>query len=184
MRQFCLFFLLLLALQATSSLAWDDDNTHPDISEKAAEHSVLNSSRGNYLKNLGFSNSIDDAFDLNGNQWKVRDWLKYGAKQEDESKHFGKIEIEPIGRFYNHFHNPLKPWDDAGLDSIVNGKSALLWAQDDGENEWAWQKVREYYRLALMSPSETERSANFAKTFRGLGQIIHLIQDMSQSAHG
>src|SRR3990172_7950744 len=37
--------------------------------------------------------------------------------------------------------------------------------------------------LALTSPTDTERQANFAKTFKGLGHLIHLIQDVAQPAH-
>ncbi len=99
------------------------------------------------------------------------------------------------GRFYNHFNNPLLSWEQAGLDrynivptpfpSLVylSGESSLLWAQNETNNEWSWQKVRDYYKLALTTSTDDQREANFAKTFKGLGHIIHLIQDSAQPAH-
>jgi hypothetical protein len=40
-------------------LAWDENVTHPDLSEIAAESSVLSKTNGDYLENLGFSNELD-----------------------------------------------------------------------------------------------------------------------------
>jgi hypothetical protein len=165
--------------------AWDDDITHPDLSDIAARKSVLGVQ--DYLKNIGFSKGLDEK--VNGKE--LFKWVRDGAKLEDKSD-WG-FPVLGTTRSVNHFHNPLKPWPQAGLDDWFvlhyTGESSLLWAQDGArqqtyiEGDWSWQKVRNYYYLALTSTSDVERQPNFAKTFRGLGHQIHLIQDAAQPDH-
>lgn len=160
--------------------AWNADKTHNDVSEIAAEKSVISGTFGDYLKRLGFNKSTEEEFKLGSETRSVKKWIRQGSIDEDSGSAFN-------GRFYNHFHDPTKAWDVAGLTSswfwIKDGKSAVLWAVDDSSNDWRWAKVRDYYYYALTSTSVIDRSANFASTFKGLGQIIHLIQDMAQPAH-
>ena len=52
-----------------------------------------------------------------------------------------------------------------------------------GEESYSWHDVRSYYYQALTAADKTTRENNFAKTFRGLGQVMHLVQDMSVPAH-
>ncbi len=150
-------------------LAWSDKITHRDLSEKAFEYSVLNQG---YLKNIGFNETTEFL------EW-VKKQIREGAIEEDAGNIF-------TAYYYNHFHNPLATsWNQAGLSTIypfINGKSSLLWAQD-ASNPWSWQKAREYYYNALTLQTKTDRQANFAKTFKGVGHIIHLIQDAAQPAH-
>lgn len=185
----------ILALISTlfSSLdvwAWNAKVTHQDLSEKAAEYSVLSLAKGDYLKNLGFNNNLDEIFTLNGEPEKIRYWIRYGSLEEDAGSVF-------TAYYYHHFHNPLAlSWDQAGLNTIypwINGESSLLWAQDDKDvnqdntppNTWRWEKAREYYHIALtgkdltgleVAPIKEKRDEYFAQTFKGLGHIIHLIQ--------
>src|SRR3990172_5606612 len=143
--------------------AWDDKTTHRDLSEKAFVYSILNQG---YLKGIGIDETIEYL------KW-VKEQIKDGAKEEDSGNIF-------TSSFYNHYHNPRLTWDKAGLNTIypfINGKSSLLWAQDDS-NEWSWQKAREYYYLALTSSTDTVRSENFAKTFKGVGHIKTEIEMM------
>jgi hypothetical protein len=49
--------------------------------------------------------------------------------------------------------------------------------------DWSWQKTREYFYAALTSVNETDRQANFAKTFSGLGHQMHLLQDAAVPDH-
>jgi hypothetical protein len=51
------------------------------------------------------------------------------------------------------------------------------------EGDWSWQKTRDYFYTALTSLNESERQANFAKTFRGLGHQMHLLQDTAVPEH-
>lgn len=177
--------LIITISCALNAWAWNAEVTHRDMSKKAAEHSVLSPNNGDYLKNnLGFDRNIDEKFTLNGGvpQSVMKLIGEIGAIDEDS----GSVLT---GRFYNHFHDPLQTWDhweQAGLNSnwpwVLSGSSSVLWSVNSS-NEWSWQQVRYYYRLALTSQTETERSTNFAKTFSGVGHLIHLVEDAAQPAH-
>lgn len=167
-----LFVLLLCPLP---SGAWNDKVTHKDLSEKAAEHSVLSLTKGDYLKKLGLEKGLGEEFTFNGTTKTVKEWFGHGSIEEDAVSLAG-------APFFHHFHDPLLPWDQAGLSIIYNWQSSLLWAQNK-DNDWSWPRVREYYYQALTSSADVDRQAYFAKTFKGLGHIIHLIQDAAQPAH-
>jgi hypothetical protein len=173
----CIILFILFSVKGTIS-AYDKDVIHPLISKIAAENSVLALENGNYLRNIGFEGGLKEPF-LNNT---VEDWIQDGSTFEDANRNY-----------FNHFHNPLKAWQDAGLDIdllfinplldpfvdlIVNSQSSLLWAQHS-KNEFSWQNIREYFYDALTTGSE----ASFAKTFEGLGHLIHLLQDAAQPAH-
>jgi len=184
-----LILAVCLFLGSETVLAWDNKTTHKDLSEAGAVSSVLGSG---YLNNIGFSDGLNASLHwdggTNGKDKNIRNWIKDGADFEDVG---GIIN----GRFYNHFHNPLRqqPWTDAGLNDSgfgwsAHGESALLWAQNAGvsdrsNTDWAWQMIRDHYYLSLTAPVKTVRDAESAQTFVGLGHQIHLIQDMSQPAH-
>ncbi len=165
--------------------AWDNDITHRDLSEIAARKSVLGTQ--DYLKNIGFSKGLDEK--VNGKE--VFKWIRDGTFLEDQSD-WG-FPLLGTTRSVNHFHNPTKPWAQAGLDDWFirhyTGESSLLWAQDGSRQQtfiggdWSWQKIRDYYYLALTSKTDEERQASFAKTFRGLGHQVHLIEDAAQPDH-
>ncbi len=186
---------------------YDEENTHPRMTESAIQSSKLN----NYLmQNLGFSEGYNTPFTkvLNSNSINKRilQWLSDGSKEEDA----------PLGRASNHFHNPLKPWDqsyvtDSALQSIYSTLtgwtplySNITWAtgyksqtekanMDNAYNPYLdppapnnWDNARIYYFKALtrISPTgATGRETAFAQTFQALGQVIHLLEDMAVPAH-
>jgi len=162
----CIFVFVLTILDTVNVWAWNAQQTHQDLSEKAADHSILSQVKGNYLKNLGFTKNLEEPFILDGQSETVKAWIRLGALEEDAGNIF-------TGYYYNHFHNPLRAWGQAGLDTIypgLNGISSLIWAQDTStSNPWRWQEVRNHYHLALTSPTNTQREETFAKTFKGLG---------------
>ena len=174
-----LFMLVVFILFPTKDvIGWDYKTTHKDMSTKAVEKSVLSGAGGDYLKNLGFDKGIEEEFTWEGPLKTVKEWIEDGGEKEDAGNIF-------TAYYYNHFHNPLLSWDQAGLKTVyplINGESSLLWAQDTS-NPWSWQKARDYYYLALTISTDIQRSENFAKTFKGLGHLIHLIQDAVQPAH-
>lgn len=180
-------FILISILWGRNGFSWNDSITHRNLSEYAAEQSVLSTGKGDYLKNIGFNNNLDEYVKWNGSEWKVREWIREGALQEDVGTNWQGFTGQ--ARYLNHFHNPLKPWAEAGLSGVYNGKSSVLWAQDTATQagwlggDWSWPTTRSRYYKALTSLTDTERQAYFAQTFRGLGQIIHLLQDMAQPAH-
>ena len=140
--------------------SWEADPTHKDITSYAVDNSVLNTNRGDYLKNLGLGDGLDEWFKWEKNM-PAKDWLQEGATLEDQMN---------LSRCRNHFHNPIEPWGSAGLNDIFSGKSSLLWAQgQDISNDWTWQEARDRYYLALTSKTDDDREENFARTFRCLG---------------
>jgi len=186
-----IMLFILLGFTFNNALSWDDETTHKQLSEYAANNSVLGKTKGNYLKNLGYDDALDTIFKW-GIENSVRNWLQEGAELEDASDPF--FPVSGTTRSLNHFHNPIKPWNQAGLDDWVSalhytGISSLLWAQDGTSQQnviggnWSWQKTREYYYFALTSTTDSLRQENFAKTFRGLGHQMHLLQDAAVPDH-
>src|SRR5574341_1410539 len=173
--------LVINIILAHNIFAWDDKTTHKDISEYAAEYSVLNSSTENYMKSLGFDGGLTEKFIWNNKTQSVLLWLREGAELEDYAT-----------RPFNHFHNPIPSWPTAGLSNLCligQCQSALLWAQSFNDSQqpmaddWSWQRTRKLYHLAITSWNPDLRSMFFAETFRGLGQQMHLLQDMAVPAH-
>jgi hypothetical protein len=185
-------FMLLCSLD--NVIGYDDVETHPRITKSAVENSNIN----NYLiQNLNFKDGIETKIPANTNN-TIRFWLEEGSKLEDA----------PLCRASNHFHNPLKSWNQSSVSdqlSLISGwcnltgystkYSNVTWATGylspapkgskitiDGQ-EMGWDNAREYYHLALTSQSSNDREEYFGKTFQSIGQVIHLIEDMAVPAH-
>jgi len=169
--------------------AFDNKNTHRDITERAFDKSELK----NWLTDdLGLTLELPNGYDTMLNGQTVIWWLQYGAEQEDE----------PVCRASNHFHDPLKSWDSSYMSGDIDivslairsicadegwppeeRESAIIWATDNTNNIWGWKRAREYYYSALTSSLKNTRDVKLADTFRGLGQVLHLLQDMAVPAH-
>ncbi len=187
------FLLLALLLTgATRSNALDVE-THEAINEYIAQNTLNSFSLDSYLKNnLGLTNGKEEKF----NSLEVYKWLRDGGKFEDKPPEWYSI---PYLRSVNHFHNPLT---DAGFSGyffglLLSGDSSTVWAQKNIGTQspggyYSWQDVRRYYYIALTgkdydsSPvalTKELRDNYFAETFRGLGQLMHLVEDLSVPAH-
>ncbi|HUK56956.1 MAG TPA: hypothetical protein VLY20_09895 [Nitrospiria bacterium] len=154
-----------LILSAQGSFAYSIP-THQDITRS----SVLKSNIDGYIRtNLAIP--VNSLFmDISSGRSQTYDaWIVDGSAFED----YGS-------RSRNHFHNPLT---NAGLSDVFSGKSAVDWAISDPENEWSWTNTRTYFYNALISETKTERNDQFAKMFRALGQVVHLVQDSSVPEH-
>lgn len=66
------------------------------------------------------------------------------------------------------------------------------WNATDNDNSWDWDNARNYYHIYLtgedvsgntMATTVQEREKYFGKSLRALGQVLHLLQDMSVPAH-
>ena len=169
---FSILFSLLLC--PTPGFTYSRD-THEVLNEEAVNTSVLVTE--NYLNSqLGFSKGIKEEISGESDTKTVEKWIKDGGRTEDE----------PRLRCKNHFHNPLKSWNEAGLSDGLSGRSSIIWAQNTNQSpggRWSWQDAREYYYLALTSATKEERDQNFADMFRALGQVMHLIEDSSVPLH-
>ncbi|MDR4495906.1 MAG: hypothetical protein R3B74_16120 [Nitrospirales bacterium] len=141
-------------------------NTHRQLTEKANE--VIGPSLDAYLiDNLGVEGGLNASF----NGMTARQWMVEGSETEDES-------LRPA----RHFHDPISNSGLGGFSSAIDWSLRPVGDQFPG-GPWSWNDAREYYFRALTSPTKAERDENWGKTFRALGQVMHLLQDMASPAH-
>ena len=145
--------------------------THSRISQAAAEASIA----GEVLQSdLGIAARLE--FEVGGRS--LFNWIGEGSIREDDAL-----------RFLNHFHNPLRTWEAAGFRvpwpflGVQIGSSSVLWQQDVEHSGWSWWDVREFYLDALVRPQQSQREERLARTFEGLGRVMHLVQDAASPAH-
>lgn len=135
---------------------------HKKISKSAIDASTnINSS----ISDIGLKNGILE--ELKG--VKIRDWIEEGSKQEDEP-------IYGI-RYFKHFYEPIS---GSGLYGML--LSSYQWASDGG-NEWSWSVARSKYYDGLTKTTDTGRRAALADSFRSIGQVMHLVEDLASVAH-
>jgi hypothetical protein len=127
---------------------------------------------------------------------RVLDWLQTGSEDEDK----------PICRASNHFHNPTKPFPQAGVTDLMaiglwcaatseftRGNANATWAtgftapDTPGSgatgNFYDWKAARDAYLQALTLDAPDAREGALAKTFVTLGYLMHLLQDLAVPAH-
>ena len=180
--------VLTMAFFCIGSDAWAFDvETHGNLNRRAAELSAVDNS----LKTrLGLVDGL--VHRVNGEQ--VREWIRKGGAAEDEF--LGSEKLGALFRSRHHFHNPLLPWDQAGLNStsvcppfVLRGEASVSWAQnrDQGvSGKAAWGDARDAFYNALTRASksgEDGRDRHWADTFRILGQQAHLVADLAVPAH-
>jgi hypothetical protein len=113
---------------------------------------------------FGFLKGLNEPF----NDKSAYAWIAEGGIREDDA-----------ARFFRHFHDPLKPWNEAGYKHF---ESSVRWMQRT-DQQWSWQAARDYYHTALTSVFPDVREPSWANTFRSLGQIMHLVVDASVPEH-
>jgi len=203
MRSWTVLIFFYICFLPVISRAFNDETTHPELSERAIVHSVMEE----YLEQeIGIVDNIDER--INGKT--IEGWIKYGSEMEDD----------PPCRASNHFHNPNLPWSESGLSDhlwavdvfCVFGDympsfltSNVTWAtgylsrggqdKDDKiiiENKWDWQNAREYFYIYLtgkdlednyVAHTNENRQQALAKSMQALGQVVHLLQDVAAPAH-
>jgi hypothetical protein len=137
--------------------------THSAINEKNADKG---SSLHQYLINqLGLKDGVETEINK---KWIIK-YIGDGGESEDNP-----------GRPVNHFHNPLT---NLGLFGALAQAWAISPVSIQGPESYSWNDTRSNYYLALTSNGKTSREDYFAATFRGVGQVMHLVQDMSIPAH-
>lgn len=193
---FSLIFLFPLDAQSLK------EETHLAINEEIA--TLDRFSFDAYLKyNLGFVKGIKQelrGIDATGATITKQPgwWLGYGGVQEDRPGSIKDYILFMPTRSFNHFHNPLKHWSEAGLNDILGfytGQSSLLWAQNPNQDlggQWSWYDARRYFYIALtgrdfdsfdIAKSRAAKEEYLTKTFRAVGQQMHLIHDASVPEH-
>lgn len=151
-----------------NSTAYDNTYTHKYINEKAVGKSDLDAV---LTTSLDFNDGIREWI----GKKQIWQWISDGGEEEDQ----------PEWRCLRHFHDPLNAsWDNAGLLSLY--QSVIYWAQTPDPansygltNEYSWILAREYYYQALLTGSAEQ----YAKVFRTIGQLMHLVSDAAVPAH-
>ena len=146
-------FIVLLILLPSNTFAYDDKKVHPVINEKAAYQSTIFTE---WIK----KNGLDDPKGILEKSIAgktIKEWLRQGGEDEDN----------PLLDFpyTEHFHDPLQPWDQAGLDIPLVGifkhwGSSIFWSQMSisatviKKNLYSWPWAREKNYQALISGDE------------------------------
>ena len=172
---------MLAVLGPTSRALGLNEPTHELVNREAARSSGLD---GRLKNTLGFTGGLQEPFQ---GTTALR-WLELGGRYEDQGRFLNLLG--GTARYLRHFHDPLQPWDTAGLRLITGQfESSVRWMQRADQDmqavggKWAWADARRYYFTALTAPSPTAREQAFADTFRALGQLTHLVTDASVPEH-
>ena len=184
---------------AVPAYAFKEDSTHRQLTAAAINPSVSNLK--NYLiNNLGLSEGYDkqlNGIDRKGfeQNYSIFKWLQEGSQDEDALS---------FCRASNHFHNPIHSGDwlssqmsDSGWVDIVCGStrySNVTWATGYNSpntsfiasrsgQDMGWDNARTYFYQSLTSQDSATREEKFVKTFKSVGMVMHLLQDMAVPAH-
>jgi hypothetical protein len=210
MRKNILIITFFIIIFLSSPINAYDGSVHMEINRNATNYSKLDLVLKNQLKLIGGINSKLLLRILDGEKIEtVADWIRYGGDAEDYGKE-GKDDFRST-RAYNHFHDPLEDWGDAGLNNYAvkwfynqyysrYPVSTVLWGLNSGQQDfygnttgdWSWGKAKESYYIYLtgkdfegdsVASTEATRNSHFAECIRSLGQTMHLLEDMSSPPH-
>ena len=176
-----IFIFLLIPQFCFSYTKLDNDKlgTHYSITKNAINQSNIAKYLNDYL-DIKLDDKFAGPFEkpvTSEETPSVREWIQYGGDWEDV----------PSRRALNHFYDPLTGYGWTGQLQVYS--SALEWAKEPTlSNEWSWIQARVWYYTALKHYNEPnyptlDSNCNFAKTFRSLGQVMHLLEDMAVPAH-
>lgn len=143
-------------------------DVHEEITVRVIEQNIQKFN--NYFKDLGFVDGIEGLV----NKRQIRKWIEEGSWKEDFS-------LDPEVLLTSHYHNPLT---NKGLTKggITIGESAYDRANNSA-NYWSWKSARANFFKGLTSSTQFEREIFLAYSFKALGHLIHLVQDMAVPAH-
>lgn len=151
--------------------------THKYLNRTIAQGFYNNFSLDSYLRNnLNFESGVNEVIPTyNETVWKR---IELGGYKED-------ITGIPYLRSTKHFHDPLvSDWNSAGFKGM---QSSILWAETKNQSlllgNYSWPDAREYFYKALTATDSDIRNTNYAECFRAVGQVMHLVQDMSVPEH-
>jgi len=167
-----------------TSLLWAyDGSVHYKINKEA----VLSSQLESILKiNLNINAGSKEELTKGKDAKQIIDWIAFGGEAEDFGW-YGKYDI-PRSRAFNHFHDPLKSWDEAGLDDAFSliytanyfrePVSLILWGLYSGQQDfamnltknWSWGKAREQFYIYLTGYDLIHQRYNKAQRGRAEGR--------------
>lgn len=178
--RFCVLLLLSLCVPAVP-YAFDDQHTHPLLTERAVQASALDSRLKDELSLVdGINTRLKPEV---GESRRVVEWLGVGSTVEDTT--------DAPCRASNHFHNALQPFAAAGVTDLpvwVRARCAVgAYSQPQSNATWGtrytsptqkgsatgneadWDAARTAYYLAWTKATRADRDAKLAETFLKLG---------------
>lgn len=164
--------------------------THEQINERVVTTIMDGFSLDLYLKHQlgldqGVQSQLQGVIENKKHTVRVWQWFREGGIREDLPNWY-----MPYIRSANHFHNPLTDQGFSGIwgTGLISGDSAIAWSQralgtQSPGGYYSWHDARSRYFEALTAQDPVAREGAFAEAFRGLGQLMHLLQDMSVPEH-
>jgi hypothetical protein len=181
-------FVLLICISLNIPLAYSFEvTTHEAINEGIANGYLGDFSLDSYLRsNLGFKKGRDEL--VNGRE--AFRYVRDGGRYEDLAWDPPFDFTPPYLRSVNHYHNPIteKGFSGFAFGVFLSGDSSIKWAKKPLHTQspgghYSWYDARDYFYKALTIRDKTFREIFFAKTFRALGQLMHLVQDAAVPEH-
>jgi hypothetical protein len=186
----CMSVICIFLLTIGFSYGYEVE-THSIITDNAFKQSVATN---DFITAIGYRPT--DTLAKGSKVFKVQDWAREWAKEgsikEDET-----FTSDVGGENFRYVHHFFDPVSNRGLDFNlaiagygyyhVMGNKAPDWALEDNERFpkqfYSIQHAKEYYFAGLTASTKDEREASLAKTFKTLGQVLHILQDMAQPQH-
>jgi hypothetical protein len=180
--------VLFVSAVVTQSLALDTI-THRQLNQYVSLSMIDAFSLDSHLKmHLGIQEGVEKQVRalMHGSMssQKVFEWFGLGGVREDSPWHYTNT------RSRNHYHEPLSNQGFSGIGGtgFLSGESSITWSQRPPRTQspdgfYSWNDVRGYFYDALTAPDQITKERMLAETFRGLGQLMHLVQDMSVPEH-
>lgn len=112
-------------------------------------------------------------------------WVTEGGFSADEPERFMSLR---------HFYNPVTSLGPAYLTDIPAATGSMMmgdnpkvdavtWATGHSDNDYSWAKGRQYLESAFSAKSLNTARESYAGAWRSLGEVMHLISDMTVPAH-
>ncbi|MBI5674554.1 MAG: hypothetical protein HZC48_01835 [Nitrospirae bacterium] len=179
--------LIIVIIYSGASFCYAlETDTHENFNEYIARNTLNSFSLDAYVKErLGVQGGIEEKFNAHELWW----WLRKGGEYEDKPYWW-----MPYLRSVNHFHNPLTDEGFSGIwgSGSLSGVSSIQWSQWPlgaqtiqvlGSGNYSWYDSRDYFYKALTNTNKASRDNYYAEMFRGLGQLMHLVEDLSVPEH-
>ncbi len=180
-----IFLPLLLSIGLAHSY---EVETHQNISEYAVRNVSTLATR---LPDFGFAGGLDSMLPDNTHPFHgggLVTCFHYGSAQKSilELVRLGSLCEDVTGgggfaRYFNHFYDPAH-----GGAGYAGWYSSLVWGLETADippQDYSYKDAQDYFYQALTAQAKADRDANWASTFRTLGNVMHLIQDLGQPQH-
>ena len=150
--------------------------THREISRSAFE----TSDALNILATELDLSSTDSLKGSDGRELNAFEWIQEGSAREDDI-----ISTLDLARVRHHFYDPV--YDQPLAKMIAVGFRAHEWALEEPEpivgQNFSWRDGRRAFLQALTAETPARREQELSATFRILGHVMHLVQDMGVPEH-